>query len=447
MGKDVIVHVDHVSKKYCKSLRTSMRYGMQDIGRNLLGQRSRAERLRPQEFWALDDVSFEVKQGETVGIIGPNGSGKTTMLKLLNGIFWPDRGKITVRGKMGVLIELGAGFHPSLTGRENVYINAAILGMTKNETDDRFDAIVDFADIGDFIDSPVKYYSSGMFVRLGFAVAVHCDPDLLLIDEVLAVGDVQFQVKCYRKLAAFREMGKTLFLVSHDMGAIQRQTEKVILLHKGAIRCFDSPGNAINQYLALMSSVSEKRESGVKRPAAESDAIQSFGTRRSSGENIEDDSCPLRANYNRNEYRYGNGGARIIDFEIRNEEGAEIRQVKSLETMRLRVKVKFYEDVDKPIYGLTVKTKDGVELYGTNTLVKDLEFQPEHRGAERWVEYRIRFNLQPEDYLLSAGVAEWAETDILPLDRRYDLISLSALPADKSFGIVNLDADITLDKT
>ena len=188
MGNDVTVRADHVSKKYCKSLRTSMRYGIEDIGRNLLGLRSRSERLRPGEFWALEDVSFEVRRGEAVGIIGPNGSGKTTLLKLLNGIFWPDRGKITVRGRVSVLIELGAGFHSSLTGRENIYINAAILGMTKQETDDRFDAIVDFADIGDFIDTPVKYYSSGMFVRLGFAVAVHCDPDLLLIDEVLAVG-------------------------------------------------------------------------------------------------------------------------------------------------------------------------------------------------------------------------------------------------------------------
>jgi len=192
MQNDVIVEVDHLSKKYCKSLRRSMRYGIEDIGRNLLGLRSRSGVLREGEFWALNNISFQIKKGEVVGIIGPNGSGKTTLLKLLNGIFWPDQGKITVCGKIGVLIELGAGFHPSLTGRENIYINAAILGMTKDEVNEKFDSIIDFADIGDFIDTPVKHYSSGMFVRLGFAVAVHSDPDILLIDEVLAVGDVQF---------------------------------------------------------------------------------------------------------------------------------------------------------------------------------------------------------------------------------------------------------------
>ena len=181
MDNDVVIKVENVSKKYCKSLKHSMLYGMSDIGRNVLGLKSRSERLRDNEFWALDDISFEVKRGETLGLIGPNGSGKTTLLKMLNGIFWPDKGKITIKGKVGALIAVGAGFHPLLTGRENIYINAAILGMSKREIDKKFDAIVDFADIGDFLDSPVKHYSSGMYVRLGFAVAVHCDPDILLV--------------------------------------------------------------------------------------------------------------------------------------------------------------------------------------------------------------------------------------------------------------------------
>jgi len=188
-SSDIAITVDHVSKKYCKSLKRSMLYGVTDIGRNTLGLSSHSGNLRKSEFWAVDDVSFEVKKGETLGIIGPNGSGKTTLLKMLNGIFWPDKGKITVKGRVGALIEVGAGFHPLLTGRENIYINAAILGMTKEEVDEKFDDIVEFADIGDFLDTPVKFYSRGMYVRLGFAVAVHCEPDILLVDEVLAVGD------------------------------------------------------------------------------------------------------------------------------------------------------------------------------------------------------------------------------------------------------------------
>src|SRR4030042_894305 len=201
-----------------------MYYGMMDIGRNMFGLASHSERLKNGEFWALDDVSFDVKKGETLGIIGANGSGKTTLLKLLNGIFWPDRGRIAIKGKVGVLIEVGAGFHPLLTGRENIYINSAILGMTKKEVDKKFDVIVEFSDIGEFLDTPVKYYSSGMFVRLGFAIAVHCEPDILLIDEVLAVGDIRFQVKCFGRVQEFKETGKTMILVTHDMGDIQKHT-------------------------------------------------------------------------------------------------------------------------------------------------------------------------------------------------------------------------------
>jgi len=190
---NLAIKVESVSKKYFKSPKRSMLYGVKDIARNTFGLSSHSDELRKDEFWAVDEVSFEVKKGETLGMIGPNGSGKTTMLKMLNGIFWPDKGKIAVKGRVGALIEVGAGFHPLLTGRENVYINAAILGMTKKETDKKFDDIIKFADIGDFLDVPVKHYSSGMFVCLGFAVAVHCEPEILLVDEVLAVGDLHLQ--------------------------------------------------------------------------------------------------------------------------------------------------------------------------------------------------------------------------------------------------------------
>ena len=236
MNDDIAIKVDHVSKKYCKSLKGSMLYGMKDIGRNMLGLSSHSENLRNAEFWAVDDVSFEAKKGETLGIIGPNGSGKTTLLKMLNGIFWPDNGKIAINGRVGALIEVGAGFHPMLTGRENVYINAAILGMTKEEVDEKFDDIVEFADIGDFIDAPVKHYSSGMFVRLGFAVAVHCEPDILLVDEVLAVGDLAFALKCHRKMSEFRQNGGTVVLVSHSIQAIRNVCGKALWLNGGKIK-------------------------------------------------------------------------------------------------------------------------------------------------------------------------------------------------------------------
>jgi lipopolysaccharide transport system ATP-binding protein len=200
MAIPTAIAVNGLSKKYCCSLKRSMIYGIQDISRNMIGLSSRPGRLRPGEFWALDDVTFDIQRGETLGVVGPNGSGKTTLLKILNGIFWPDRGHVLIFGKVGALIEIGAGFHPLLTGRENIFVNGAILGMSRREVNDKFDRIVDFADIGDFLDAPVKHYSSGMYVRLGFAIAVHASLDILLVDEVLAVGDEGFQRKCFDKI-------------------------------------------------------------------------------------------------------------------------------------------------------------------------------------------------------------------------------------------------------
>ena len=202
---DARVMIENVSKKYCKSLKRSMGYGLTDMSKNFFGFGSNSSVLRKDEFWAVRDVSVSVKKGETLGLIGPNGSGKTTLLKMLNGIFWPDAGKITMNGRVGALIAVGSGFHPLLTGRENIFVNGAILGMSKKEIESRYDAIVDFAGIGDFLDTPVKYYSSGMFVRLGFAVAIHCEPEILLVDEVLAVGDANFQSKCIKKMKELRE--------------------------------------------------------------------------------------------------------------------------------------------------------------------------------------------------------------------------------------------------
>jgi len=235
-SSEIAIKVENVSKKYCKSLKSSMLYGVKDITKNILGMSSNSDKLRKEEFWAVNDVSFEVKKGETLGIIGANGTGKTTILKLLNGIFWPDKGKITINGKVGALIAVGAGFHPMLTGRENIYLNGVILGMSKGEVNKKFEDIVGFANIGDFLDTPVKFYSSGMFVRLGFSVAIHSEPDILLVDEVLAVGDLTFRLKCNRKMNEFRNKEKTIVLVAHNMNAIRNICGQVLWLDKGSIK-------------------------------------------------------------------------------------------------------------------------------------------------------------------------------------------------------------------
>lgn len=236
MKKDTVIEVNHVSKKFCKSLPYIIKYGMTDLTKGTLGLEGDSDKLRRHEFWALDNISFMVKKGETLGIIGPNGSGKSTLLKLLNGIFMPDKGKILVKGKVGALINVGAGFHPMLTGRENIYINATILGMTEKEINKKFNEIVNFADIGDFLDTPVKNYSSGMYVRLGFSVAAHCDPDILLVDEVLSIGDIDFRQKAMEKMRQIVNSDKTVIFISHNIQAVSAFTKKAIYLKKGQIK-------------------------------------------------------------------------------------------------------------------------------------------------------------------------------------------------------------------
>ena len=228
-----------------------MWYGFRDILRDTASLRSKSDRLRRKEFWAVDDISFEIRKGETLGLIGPNGAGKTTLLKMLNGIIIPDKGSLRIKGRVGALIQIGAGFHPQLTGRENIYINGAILGMGKREIDRKFDAIVEFANIGDFLDTPVKFYSSGMFVRLGFAVAVHCEPDILLVDEVLAVGDYGFQNKCFNRIGELRNNGTTTVVISHNMHLISVFTQRVLLLRKGIVDYNGDVAQGIEKYNSL----------------------------------------------------------------------------------------------------------------------------------------------------------------------------------------------------
>jgi lipopolysaccharide transport system ATP-binding protein len=247
---DVVLKCDHVSKKFCKSLKRSMMYGAIDILSSSVGVMPDSSKLRADEFVAVDDVSFEVKAGESFGLIGPNGSGKTTLLKMINGIFMPDQGKITINGRVGGLIQVGAGFHPMLSGRENIYVNGAILGMTKKEIDSKFDSIVDFADIGDFLDSPVKFYSSGMYVRLGFAIAVHSEPDILLVDEVLAVGDLRFQTKCLKFITNnILKRGCAVLFVSHNRYAIEDVCQKALYLNKGKPVAIGQTPDVIGRYL------------------------------------------------------------------------------------------------------------------------------------------------------------------------------------------------------
>lgn len=251
MGNDVVIHAENVSKKFCRNLKRSLWYGVRDIASELAGRSPDRGSLREGEFFAVRDLSLTLHAGQTLGLIGPNGAGKTTLLRMLNGLIKPDQGRITVRGQLQALIALGAGFSPILTGRENVYVNASVLGISKKEVDRQFDAIVEFAGIPDFIDSPVQTYSSGMNVRLGFAVAAHLKPDILLVDEVLAVGDEGFQVKCLNKIGELRKNGTAIILVSHNMHSIQTFSDGVLLKTQQGHCLYDDVAEGVSAYKAL----------------------------------------------------------------------------------------------------------------------------------------------------------------------------------------------------
>ncbi len=440
---DTVIRVEGVSKKFARRIRHNMLYGTIDVARGMLGMKARTDSLRPGEFWAVNDVSFELKRGETLGLIGPNGSGKSTLLRLLNGIYQPDKGRIEIRGRVGALIAVGAGFHPLMTGRENIYLNGSILGMTRAEIDRNFDAIVDFADVGEFLDAPVKTYSSGMYVRLGFSIAIHCAPDILLVDEVLAVGDAKFQNKCFGQVKAFRESGKTVIMVTHDMDAVLKHCDRAALLDNGGLAACMSPKNAVNEYFSRLWGKNNKQRTVTGHSGgrlffpAETD-----GNELVSGEvNLCNHPC-----YNPCETRLGNGNAQVIGFRMIDEEGRERESFQSCEIMRLRFEVLFNEPVETPVYGFMIRTRDGLVVYGVNNIFLGEDTEPRENGDRFVAEFSQNMSLVPGDYFISVGVAKLASVGEVPLDTRQDVIHLKVIATDKMYGIVNLESNFNLEE-
>ena len=270
---NVILSVSHVSKKFCRNLKQAYMYGLQDIGSELIGRTRASNKLRKGEFWALDNINLDIKRGESIGLIGVNGSGKTTLLRIISGLIKPDTGIVRIRGRISALIALGAGFNPILSGRENVFINMSILGVSKKEIEETFQEVLDFAEIWDAIDAPVRTYSSGMRARLGFACAIYTRPDILLIDEVLAVGDARFRTKCYRKLAEIREKGTSFVLVSHSSNAILNICSTAVYLSKGKVVVHESTELVMSKYeedLLMIGSESAKRVMATTSEQSES---------------------------------------------------------------------------------------------------------------------------------------------------------------------------------
>ena len=382
MQDDVVIKVENVSKKFCKSLKRGMLYGMFDILRNSFGIKTNSEKLRLGEFWAVDDLSFEVKKGEILGIIGMNGSGKTTLLKMLNGIFWPDKGKITIHGRTGALIALGAGFHPNLTGRENIFMNGAILGMSKNEIESKLDEIIAFADIGDFIDTPVKFYSSGMTVKLGFATAINIDPEVLLIDEVLSVGDLSFQNKSLRRLQELRKKASAAVFVSHRLSHMRSICDRLLVLDHGRKVFYGEVDEGIKFYEEV---VAKKQVAVVT------------GKEDSHSSNVFSDQFKLN--------RYG-----LLD-----DNGKEINEIKFDQNLILFFDFEFFKDVSQLVFAVAVQNNDNIIClyeWNTDSLSDKKSFTNVRMGKYRLVVKYIKPQLIPGFYapLITVRNTATAET-------------------------------------
>jgi lipopolysaccharide transport system ATP-binding protein len=427
---DIAIRVSNLSKCYHIYDRPRDR---------LLQMLTRGRKQFYREFWALKDVSFEVKKGETVGIVGRNGSGKSTLLQLICGTLNPTSGSIQTNGRIAALLELGSGFNPEFTGRENVYMNAALLGLNKEEVEARFDDIAAFADIGQFIEQPVKTYSSGMVVRLAFAVQSQINPDILVVDEALAVGDAKFQAKCFERLRQLKENGTSILLVTHSSEQIVMHCSSAILLNNGVQLESGDPKHVVNRYMDLLFG-KEKR------------TLRSSSTRASNVTELPDvnvaynlsksnDIFLTRSGYNPYEYRWGDGAATILDFYLAIDNESYPTAITAGQIVLLAISVRFNTDLLRPIFGFIIKTKEGITVSGSNSeMLECLDFQSFFpKGAVMYAEAKFKCNLAPGDYFLSVGIATRQGEEYIPHDRRYDAIHFIVRPHTHFVGLTDLD--------
>lgn len=449
MSSDASIKVEGLGKSYHTYSRPQDRL-KQSICPRLQRALHRPARQYFREFWALRNISFEVGRGETVGIIGRNGSGKSTLLHLICGTLNPSSGTIQTKGRIAALLELGSGFNPEFTGRENIYMNAMLLGLTPAETDACYGDIVDFADIGDFIDQPVKTYSSGMTIRLAFAVQAQIRPDILIVDEALSVGDAKFQAKCFERLRQLKNNGTSILLVTHSSEQIVAHCSRAILLDHGEQVLIGEPRKVVNRYLDLLfgkdKAVLPADASGERRPTEQEHGKIASGPAAGTGPSYQlsrqDDLFTTRPGYNPHEYRWGDGSVAILDFYLGADGESYPSSIAPSQRIVLAVSVKFLATVVRPILGITIKTKEGVTVYGTNTeMLGDRRFQNAGRPRSSLsAEFEFDCRLAAGDYFISIGVAKRHGEDIIPLDRRYDAIHLSVQPGGNElfFGLADM---------
>ena len=410
---EIAIQVKHLDKMYKLYNKPSDRL------RETLGLK-----VPVREHYALRDVNFQVERGETVGIIGTNGSGKSTILKIITGVLNPTAGEVTVNGRISALLELGAGFNMEYTGIENIYLNGTMMGFSREEVDARLQDILDFADIGDFVYQPVKAYSSGMFVRLAFAVAINIDPEILIVDEALSVGDVFFQAKCYRKFEEFKKMGRTILFVSHDLSSISRYCDRVILLNKGVKMEEGSPKQMVDMYKQLLVGQDPAKAEENKETQKENWSEQ--------------------FQVNPNMLEYGSKLAEIVDFAVLDEKGLCTNTIEKGSSFQIKMKVVFHESIQEPIMAYTFKDIKGTEITGTNTLFEKMAVEHSEAGDTCTVTFRQDMFLQGGEYLLSFGCTGYKDGEFTVFHRLYDACNITVVSNKNTVGFYDMNSKVEI---
>lgn len=372
---------------------------------------SPARRRRHTEFWALRDVSFRAEKGEILALVGPNGSGKSTLLQIVSGLLQPTAGRVVTEGRVAALLELGAGFNPEFTGRENVYLNGEIMGLTRREVDRAFSSIEAFAEIGEFINRPVKEYSTGMYVRLAFATAIHVEPEILIVDEALAVGDAIFANRCIQKFEELKQKQVTILFVSHDLGLVKRLAHRAILLLNGQMAAQGEPSDVVNRYVGF---VLEREKARPAEHAEESGRLNAS-------------------------FRHGDGSSRITDVRILDAQGRSLNAVASGSPITVRVRAEFKQQVVEPVVGILVRNRLGIDVYGTNTRIEQRSFGTFEAGEMLEVDFKFDCMLTRQEYTLTAATQHYDGSSQDWLD---DVVAFSVVDQRDIAGFAHLNTKI-----
>ena len=394
-----------------------------------------------KDFYALRGLSFFVEKGQTVGIIGTNGSGKSTILKIITGVLTPTSGEVSVKGKISALLELGAGFNMDYTGIENIYMNGTMMGYSKREMDDKLADILDFAEIGDFVHQPVKTYSSGMFVRLAFALAINVEPEILIVDEALSVGDVFFQSKCYRRMEEIRKNGTTIVMVTHDMGSIIKYCDKVILLNKGEYIAEGPAGRMVDLYKKILAGQMESLREELASPR-EGVSEDSPGRRAGAGGSEPGGLMREKLTINANREEYGDGRAEIFDLGLLDARGNLTNLLLKGEMFTIRERIRFHADIEAPIFTYTIKDRKGTELTGTNTLFEGAQVKPVKAGDIYDVAFTQKMTLQGGEYLLSMSCTGFEGGEHVVYHRLYDVANITVISNKNTVGIYDMEPEV-----